>query len=84
MKAYCMFLDSRALVASVWGHILHVYLRAWYMTDGISLELVKTEPALRFDGVCLQQMNSRPGFVMKIARSIEQMIVARFAADATR
>ena len=29
-------------------------------------------------------MHVRPGFVMKVARSIEQTIVAHFAADATR
>ena len=29
-------------------------------------------------------MHVRPGFVMNVARSIEQTIVARFAADATR
>ena len=54
------------------------------MRDGISLKLGTTEPVLLIDGVKLKQMHVRPGFVMKVARSIEQTIVARFAVDATR
>ena len=49
--AYCMFSNSTTPVASVWVHILHVYLRAWYMRDGISLKLGTTEPVLLIDGV---------------------------------
>ena len=51
VNAYCMFSNSTTLVASVWVHILHVYLRAWYMRDGISLKLGTTEPVLLIDGV---------------------------------
>ena len=51
VNAYCMFSNSTTPVASVWVHILHVYLRAWYMRDGISLKLGTTEPVLLIDGV---------------------------------
>ena len=79
-----MFSSWIALVALALEHIVHVYLRAWYTRDGISLELVKIESALKVDDVMLLMTYDQQGFVMKVVRPIDLMIVAHFVVGATR